>query len=78
MPYIPKVPDACAGLDLALVERRLAKHYGYNPAAARELGVFAPDGMEPHPVDCARTASHCHDNPHPAAPDRQGNRAFPA
>jgi len=43
MPYIPKVPAACAGLDLALVERTLAKHYGYIPAAARELGVSGPD-----------------------------------
>ena len=25
---LPKPPAACAGLDLALVERTLAKHYG--------------------------------------------------
>jgi hypothetical protein len=43
MPYIPKVPAACAGLDLALVERTLMKHYGDITGAARELGVSGPD-----------------------------------
>jgi Bacterial regulatory protein, Fis family len=43
MPRIPPVPASCAGLDLALVERTLARHYGHISAAARELGVSAPD-----------------------------------
>jgi hypothetical protein len=43
MPHIPKVPAACAGLDLALVERTLAKHYGDITRAAREVGVSGPD-----------------------------------
>jgi hypothetical protein len=38
-----KVPDSCANLDHAKVERALAKHMGHIPAAARELGVSAPD-----------------------------------
>jgi hypothetical protein len=40
---MPKVPAACADLDLALVGRTLAKHYGDIPAAARELKVSGPD-----------------------------------
>ena len=36
---LPKVPAACADLDLAQVSRVLAKHYGDIPAAARELDV---------------------------------------
>jgi hypothetical protein len=43
MPFIPKAPASCAHLDLALVERTLAKHYGDILAAARELDVSAPD-----------------------------------
>jgi len=43
MPFVPKVPDSCRGLDLAHVSRTLTKHYGYFPSAARELGVSAPD-----------------------------------
>jgi hypothetical protein len=39
----PKVPEACVGLDLVLVERTLAKHHGYIPAAARELGPSTVD-----------------------------------
>jgi hypothetical protein len=39
----PEVPAACADLDLGLVERTLAKHYGFIPAAALELGVSGPD-----------------------------------
>lgn len=39
----PKVPAACVDLDLVLVGRTLAKHYGFIPAAARELHVSAPD-----------------------------------
>src|ERR1700722_4243343 len=40
---MPKVPAACADLDLAQVSRVLAKHYGDIPAAARELKVSGPD-----------------------------------
>ena len=40
---LPKVPAACADLDLALVERTLAKHFGDIPAAARELNISIPD-----------------------------------
>jgi hypothetical protein len=40
---MPKVPAACADLDLAQVSRTLAKHYGDIPAAARELKVSEPD-----------------------------------
>src|ERR1700722_4207978 len=40
---MPKVPAACADLDLAQVSRALAKHYGDIPAAARELKVSGPD-----------------------------------
>ncbi len=39
----PEGSAACAGLDLARVERTLAKHYEYIPAPARELGVSGPD-----------------------------------
>jgi hypothetical protein len=38
-----EVPAACAHLDLALVGRTLAKHYGDIPASARELRVSIPD-----------------------------------
>ena len=41
--HLPKVPAACADLDLAEVSRVLAKHYGDIPAAARELRVSIPD-----------------------------------
>jgi hypothetical protein len=41
MPFVPKIPDSCRDLDLAHVSRTLAKHYGYFPSAARELGVSA-------------------------------------
>lgn len=37
------IPAACADLDLALVSRVLAKHYGDLPAAARELNIPTPD-----------------------------------
>ena len=40
---LPKVPAACADLDLAEVSRVLAKHYGDIPAAARELDIPTPD-----------------------------------
>jgi hypothetical protein len=40
---VSEIPAACAGLDLALVSRVLAKHYGDIPAAARELRVPTPD-----------------------------------
>jgi hypothetical protein len=40
---LPKVPAACADLDLAEVSRVLAKHYGDIPASARELNIPAPD-----------------------------------
>jgi hypothetical protein len=40
---LPKVPAACADLDLAEVSRVLAKHYGDIPASARELKVSEPD-----------------------------------
>jgi hypothetical protein len=43
MSSLPRPPASCADLDLALVERTLAKHYGDIPAAARELGVSGPD-----------------------------------
>jgi hypothetical protein len=39
----PKVPAACADLDLAEVSRVLAKHYGDLGASARELAVPIPD-----------------------------------
>jgi hypothetical protein len=38
-----KVPPSCEDLCLAKVERMLEKHFGHIPAAARELGVSAPD-----------------------------------
>jgi hypothetical protein len=40
---MPKVPAACADLDLAQVSRVLAKHYGDIAASARELNVSGPD-----------------------------------
>jgi hypothetical protein len=43
MPYIPKIPDSCADLCPAKVERMLEKHFGDITAAARELGVSGPD-----------------------------------
>jgi hypothetical protein len=43
MPFVPKTPDSCRDLDLAHVSRTLAKHYGYFPSAARELGVSPGD-----------------------------------
>ena len=43
MSSFPRPPASCADLDLAVVERTLAKHYGDIPAAARELGVSGPD-----------------------------------
>src|ERR1700722_18071593 len=56
MPFIPKVPDSCEHLDLALVERVLAKHHAYFPAAASELGVLPADlkrltWAKPHLLD---------------------------
>ena len=41
--HLPKVPVSCEHLDLALVERVLAKHHAFFPAAARELGVLPTD-----------------------------------
>jgi hypothetical protein len=41
--HLPKAPSACADLDLAVVERMLAKHCGDIPASARELRVSIPD-----------------------------------
>jgi hypothetical protein len=41
--FLPKVPPSCEHLDLALVERVLAKHYGDIPASARELNISTPD-----------------------------------
>lgn len=38
-----KVPDSCADLCPAKVERTLEKHFGNICAAARELGVPGPD-----------------------------------
>jgi hypothetical protein len=41
--HLPKVPAACAHLDLAEVSRVLAKHYGDIAASARELAIPVPD-----------------------------------
>jgi hypothetical protein len=38
-----KVPESCADLSPAKVERMLEKHFGDIYAAARELGVSGPD-----------------------------------
>ena len=43
MSSLPRPPASCADLDLAVVERTLAKHYGDIAGAARELGVSGPD-----------------------------------
>ena len=43
MTWISKVPAGCEHLDLALVERALAKHFGDIPRAEKELGVSGPD-----------------------------------
>jgi hypothetical protein len=43
MSSLPRPPASCADLDLAVVERTLAKHYGDIPASARELGVSGPN-----------------------------------
>jgi hypothetical protein len=43
MPHIPQVPASCVGLDLALVERALTKHWANVAAAAKELGVPVSD-----------------------------------
>ena len=43
MPFKVKVPDSCADLCPAKVERMLEKHFGDITAAARELGVSGPD-----------------------------------
>ena len=43
MPFKVKIPDSCVDLCPAKVERTLEKHFGHIPAAARELGVPAPD-----------------------------------
>ena len=40
---LPKIPAACADLDLAQVSRVLAKHLGDIPRAAKELDVSGPD-----------------------------------
>jgi hypothetical protein len=41
--HLPKVPAACAELDLARVSRVLAKHLGDIPRSAQELRVSIPD-----------------------------------
>jgi hypothetical protein len=41
--HLPKAPASCEHLDLALVERVLAKHYGDIPRAAKELDVSGLD-----------------------------------
>jgi hypothetical protein len=56
MPFVPKVPYGCRDLDLTHVLRMLAKHYGYFPTAARELGVSPMDlrrltWAKPHILD---------------------------
>jgi hypothetical protein len=56
MPFIPKTPDSCRDLDLVHVSRTLAKHYGYIPTAARELGILPKDlrrltWAKPHILD---------------------------
>jgi hypothetical protein len=56
MPFIPKIPAACVDLDLVLVAQTLAKHFGYIPAAARELNLSTPDlrhltWSKPHLLD---------------------------
>jgi hypothetical protein len=43
MSSLPRPPASCADLDLAVVERTLAKHYGDITGAARKLGVSGPD-----------------------------------
>ena len=43
MSSLPRPPASCADLDLAVVERTLAKHYGDIAGAAGELGVSGPD-----------------------------------
>jgi hypothetical protein len=43
MPFIPKFPEGCRHLNLALVSRTLAKHRLDLCAAAKELGVSQPD-----------------------------------
>jgi hypothetical protein len=43
MPFQVKIPDSCADLCPAKVERTLKKHFGDIYAAARELGVPGPD-----------------------------------
>jgi hypothetical protein len=43
MSSLPRPPASCADLDLAVVERTLAKHYSDITGAARELGVSGPD-----------------------------------
>jgi hypothetical protein len=37
------IPASCADLDVALVERTLAKHFGDICKAANEIGVSGPD-----------------------------------
>src|SRR3984957_20115620 len=41
--HLPKVPAACAELDLARVSRVLAKHLGDIPRSAQELRLSIPD-----------------------------------
>jgi hypothetical protein len=43
MPFIPKTPASCLGLDLGHVSRVLAKHLGDITRAAKELGVTSPE-----------------------------------
>ena len=43
MPFQVKIPDSCADLCPAKVERTLEKHFSDIYAAARELGVPGPD-----------------------------------
>ena len=58
MPFIPKAPTSCDHLDMGHVARVLAKHRGYIPAAAKELGVSRVDlnhltWSKPHLLDDA-------------------------
>jgi hypothetical protein len=56
VPFIPKVPAACEGLDLAEVSRVLAEYFGDINGAARELHLSPVDlrrltWSKPHLLD---------------------------
>jgi hypothetical protein len=64
MPFVPKVPESCATLDMARVARVLAKHRANFPTAARELGVLPADlkrltWARPHLLDEAHEEMEC-------------------